>query len=286
MPAGFTDTNGALAYLDEIGRGDDAAMDVFEAALALSAPCHPGISLDKYRNHRIRLAEDVRALHARELAEGKPDTLDTKIAALAEVFTRRHGYIGDDYRYNDLQNADLIRVIDRRLGLPVALSVLCIAIGRDIGWPVEGINFPAHFVVRMEQDGQRRIIDPFQGCIVLEARDLRDILKKTTGTGAELSAAYFTPTTNRGTLLRLENNIKFRQIEAEDYESALATVDLMRRFAPDEYRLDLDAGVLQARLNQPLLAIRSLERYISAVSNPHDRQDALRLLGEIKASLH
>jgi regulator of sirC expression with transglutaminase-like and TPR domain len=284
MQAGFRTIDEALDYLDHIGTQDDADIDLFEGALALSVQNHPGISMDKYRNHRIRLAEDAKATHA-DYVKGRADDVQAKINAMAETFTRRHGYIGDDFRYNDLQNADLIRVIDRRLGLPIALAILCITMGRDLNWPVVGVNFPAHFVIRMEEGGVRRIIDPFQGCIVLEAQDLREILKTTMGPKAELSATYYEPAGNRDTLVRLQNNIKLRQIESEDYQSALATVDLMRRVAPQEYRLDLDAGVLLSRLERPVAAIEALERYVTNVSNPKDKHDATVLLQQLKGSL-
>ncbi len=284
MAPGFSTIDEAIEYLDAIGFQDDAQIDIFEGALALSIQNHPGISLDKYRNHRIRLAEDTQALHA-EYIKDHPDNLDAKIHVLAEVFTRRHGYIGDDFRYNDLQNADLIRVIDRRLGLPIALSILCITIGDDLGWPVVGVNFPAHYVIRMEEGGRREIVDPFQGCIVLNAPDLREILKTTMGPRAELSSSYYDPASRRETLVRLQNNIKLRQVESEDYNAALATVDLMKRMAPEEYRLDLDAGVLLSRLDRPMAAIEALERYIARVPNPRDRQDAVALLTQLRGTL-
>jgi len=282
---GFTNLNEALDYLDEIGCMDDADIDLFEGALALSAQEHPGTSLDKYRNHRIRLAGDTGALHA-EYIKGSPDNLEARIWALAEVFTRRQGYIGDDLRYNDLQNADLIRVIDRRLGLPISLSILCITIGRDLGWDVRGINFPAHFIIRISEGGSREMIDPFQGCITLKSHDLRDILKKTLGDRAELAAAYYEPASNRDVLIRLQNNIKLRQIEAEDYQGALATIELMKRIAPLEYRLDLDAGVVLARLEHPVAAIEALERYVAKVPNARDKHDAALLLQELRGSLN
>lgn len=282
MAQSFVNIDEALNYLDEVGRGEDSQIDLFEAALALSVQNHPNISLDKYRNHRNKLVEDVEKLYTEQRAKD----LNAKIHALAETFTRRHGYIGDDFRYNDLQNADLIRVIDRRLGLPIALSLLCITVGRDLGWSISGINFPAHFVIRVEEGASREIVDPFQGCIVLKAADLRDILKKTMGAKAELSASYYEPATNRDILIRLQNNIKLRQIEAEDYQSALATVDLMKRVAPSEYRLDLDAGVLLARMERPVAAIEALERYIAKVPNARDKHDATVLLQQLRSGLN
>lgn len=285
MLEGFNAIDEALQYLDRIGRMEDAQIDIFEGSLALSAQHHPGIVFDKYRNHRIKLAEDTKALHS-EYIKNHPDDLNAKIYALGECFTRRHGYIGDDFRYNDLQNADMVRVIDRRLGLPVALAILCVTIGRDLGWQVVGVNFPAHFLIRMEEGGKREMVDPFQGCIVLDAPDLREILKTTMGPRAELSSTYYEPATNRDTLVRLQNNIKLRQIESEDYQSALATVDLMKRLAPNEHRLDLDAGVLLSRLERPVAAIEALERYISKVSNPKDKQDATLMIQQIRGSLN
>lgn len=285
MLKGFNSIDEALRYLDQVGQTPDADIDLFEGALALSAQNHPGIVLDKYRNHRIKLAEDTKAMHV-EYIKDHPDDLAAKIHVLGEIFTRRHGYIGDDFRYNDLQNADMIRVIDRRLGLPIALAILCVTIGRDLDWPVVGVNFPAHFLIRMEEGGKRQMVDPFQGCIVLDAPDLREILKTTMGPKAELSSTYYEPATNRDTLVRLQNNIKLRQIESEDYQAALATVDLMKRLAPDEYRLDLDSGVLLSRLERPTAAIEALERYIAHVSNPKDKQDAHVLIAQIRGSLN
>ncbi|MCB1537879.1 MAG: tetratricopeptide repeat protein [Rhodospirillales bacterium] len=285
MKRGFNTAEEAIEYLDFVGTQDDSAIDLFEAALALSSHNHPGLSVDKYRNHRKRLADDTQALH-QEFLVRHDDDIDARIWALGECMTRRHGYIGDDYRYNDLQNADLIRVVDRRLGLPVALSLLCITVGDDLGWAIEGLSFPAHYVIRLEKDGRRAILDPFQGCIVLGAHELREILKSALGPQAELSASYYEPASRRDTLIRLENNIKLRQIEAEDYQSALATVELMKRIAPDEYRLDLDAGVLLSRLERPAGAIAALERYIDRVPNPADRRDAALLLQQLRGIVH
>ena len=66
--------------------------------------------------------------------------------ALAEVIARSYGYRGDSETYDDLQNADLVRVIERRKGLPVALSILYLArrprarAGRPRAWPFPAIS--------------------------------------------------------------------------------------------------------------------------------------------------
>lgn len=98
-------------------------------------------------------------------------------AALAEAM-RRQGYAGDVLTYDDLQNANLIRVIDRRKGLPVALGILWIHAARARGWRADGLAFPGHFLVRLEH---RVIVDPFNEGRLCDAAFLRRLLRATAG---------------------------------------------------------------------------------------------------------
>ena len=90
----------------------------------------------------------------------------------AEIVARSYGYRGDTESYDDLQNADLVRVIERRKGLPVALSILYLALARQQGWAAEGLAFPAHFLIRVgideeiEQSAQMPIPEIFAACSI------------------------------------------------------------------------------------------------------------------------
>ena len=95
-----------------------------------------------------------------EAAQGSDD-LVAQADALAAVLAEGYGYAGDTLTYEDLQNANLMRVIDRKKGLPVALGILYIHAGRAQGWDIAGLAFPGHFLVRIEGRGERRILDPF-----------------------------------------------------------------------------------------------------------------------------
>ena len=79
---------------------------------------------------------------------------------LAEIVARSYAYRGDSDTYDDLQNADLVRVIERRKGLPVALSILYLHVARAQGWDAEGLAFPAHFLIRVGIDGARHVSIP------------------------------------------------------------------------------------------------------------------------------
>lgn len=276
----------ARAYLEKLAQSADENIELAFAAIAIATLSQPDIHPERFFNHLDKLKLLVAENHAALLQQGETDDVNTRLRALQEVMVIDQGYEGDQKNYDDLQNADLIRVIERRKGLPIALCILYIHAARSQGWEIAGLNLPGHFVCRLEKDGERLIFDPFHSGRILQAPDLRQIVKQTAGPQAELSAAYFEPATNRDILIRLQNNIKYRLIDAEDYEAALKIVDVMRLIAPEEYRLLLDAGVLSARTERPRAAIDFLEDYIRLAPADRDRQEAAILLQQLKESLN
>lgn len=275
-----------LPYLEALGNLDDDQIDLAQAALALAAIDMDGISLQRFQHHLDALVKSVKDAHAHLLSKEEADTLQTRLAALTEVLHEEFGYNGDQETYDDLQNANLIRVIDRAKGLPITLCILYIHAARGQGWDIAGLNIPGHFLCRLDMDGQRLIFDPFEMAAIVEAHDLRRIVKRALGEDAELIAEYYEAASNRDILIRLQNNIKFRQIAGEDYESALKTVQVMMKIDPQEYRLKLDAGVLYARVEQPRAAIECLSAYIKEAPDSRDRMEAEMLLVELQNQLH
>lgn len=273
------------AFLIETGERDDADIDLGLTALAMAAMTHAGISIDRYESHLEKLARESKARHEELLKEGAADDAGTELAALKHILADREGYEGDLENYDDLQNADLMRVIDRRKGMPIAIAILYIDTGRKIGFEIEGLNFPGHFLCRIGHGSHRLIFDPFSRCEVLDAPGLRQLIKRIKGANAELNAGYYEPATNREILIRLQNNIKLRLIEAGDYKDALHAVEMMRLIDPHEYRLLFDAGVLYAKTGRKAEAIEVLEKYLTIATDYYDRRDAEDILKQLKDSL-
>ncbi len=273
------------SFLQKQAAKPDEKIDVAKCAIALSAVRRPGASMQSYFSHLKKLSDEVGARYQALLAAKAEDTLETRIAALKHVLSDHYSYQGDDEESEIIARADMIDVIDTRRGAPIALSILYMHCGRAQGWDVAGVTIPGHFVLRIEKGGRRVIFDPSQRCKILQAPDLRAFVKENLGEDAELSADYYDPPTSREILNRLQNNIKFRQIEAEDYAGALETVQASRLLDPGEYRLILDEGVLLARCNQPRAAIASLEEYIDKAPAHADKHDASMLLRHIRETL-
>lgn len=275
-----------LLQLRQAGEIPDDELGLADTALMLSALTHPGISTERYRHHIQKMGEEVGWRYHELVAAGEQELPETQVAALKHILADQYGYKGDDENYDDIQNADLIDVIERRKGMPITLSILYILVAQAQGWDVAGLNLPGHFIVRIDKDGHRVIFDPFNRCAILNAPELRQLLKKTMGPDAELSASYYEPVTARQILVRLQNNVKIRLIETEDYEGALRAVETMRAIDPQEYRLLLDEGVLCARTGRAQAAMIALEGYIKQAPNDRDRYDAQVLLDHIRSTVN
>ena len=195
----------------------------------------------------------------------------------------RWGYTGDSANYDDVANASIARVIDRRKGLPVALGILYIHVARQLGWPISGLNFPGHFLVRLE--GERIILDPFNGGQRLSAEELRRLLKVAEGNDAELLPEHYAAVSNRDILLRLQNNLRMRLFRSGDVRRAADITRSMLRIAPDETALWREAGVLYAELGDIGPAISALENFLGASGSDSERHQAAALLQSLRAQL-
>ncbi len=267
--------------LGEIGRRDDADFPIADAALHLAAARLPGLNLGPYRRHLERLTKEV----ADYAGPGTP-TLAGQYDALIQVIDRRYGYGGNESVFEDLDAANLARVIDTRRGLPVALGVVYIEVCNRLGWSLTGLDFPGRFLVRLEDAGGRMILDLFEGGRELTPPDLRGMLKTMAGADAELHPRYLSEMTARQVVLRLEDNIRVRQMQRGELADAADTIALMLLVAPDTGHLWREAGIVNARLDRVASAVAALEEYLKRAPGEEKGYEASLLLQELRAKLN
>ena len=270
----------AKQTLREIGAAPKVTFALGEAALALAVLDQPRVPLDQYRQHLDQLSKDI----GREAA-GAVDLSD-QLKALNTVLIDHHGYVGDQLNYDDMQNANLIRVIDRKRGLPVALGILYIHTARAQGWSISGLAFPGHFLLRLGEGGERLVLDPFHAGRARAPHDLRDLLKAMSGNDAELRPEHYADVSDRDILLRLQNNIKLRLIQQRDLAGAETIVSRMLLIAPEQTALWWEAGVLNAQAGQLQAAIDAIERFIALDDRPTARHEAVTLLQKLRDQLN
>lgn len=267
-----------LDYLKALGEGPMNGFDPGEAALAFAARERPMTPFARYVDHFSQLA------HAADKANAT--TAEAQAKTLSQVIHGEFRYAGDHRTYDDLQNADMVRVIDRRKGLPVALGIIHMSVAHRLGWSICGLGFPGHFLLRLECDGQRLPLDPFDQGRVLQAPDMRRILKSVQGEDAELTTDCYEPVSDRAVLLRLQNNIKLRRLRIGDIPGALRVAEGMLAFAPDTAELLREIAMMHMRLDNVSDAIRHFERYLLLEPDESLRHKAATLLQELKRRLN
>ena len=270
------------AFLQSVGNSSEHELDIARAALHLAALTRSKVDLEPAELHLGALTRSVAVRAQNEV----PVSAETAASILAGVVARENRYRGDDQTYDDLQNADLLSVIERRKGLPVTLGILYIHVARAQGWRAFGLNFPGHFLIALELGGRRAIIDPFHEGVCRTPPKLRELLKIVAGQDAELSADLFAPVPDRGVLLRLLSNIRLRLLQMRRLEDASETIDAMLLIAPQQPELWRDAGMLHAQLGKLGAAIEALETAIARDPNGTRQQETAALLQQLRQRLN
>ena len=271
---------GALAA---IGQLSDAEIDLAHAARQLPRARAPAAGWERAAAHLPDLAREASA-RGQFLGDRSPEI---KLGGLAGLIGARYGYLGDNETYDDLANADLVRVTERRRGLPVALGIVWLHCIRAAGWEGRGIDFPRHFLIRL--DGPRVseprpqiLVDVFAGGQATTAADLLAMARRRASDEAKIGPELVRPMTNRQILLRLQRNIVERQRASGAWEDAIVTLQGMVAIAPGEAGLWRDQAALHQRLGHLRAAIDCLQRFVAlaptgiAADQARDGIDAIR----------
>lgn len=280
----------AEAALDAIGKLPDGEIDLAGAAVQLARVGAPGADWHAAQAHLSDLARDAAAFPAAA-------DLPARAHSLAVLLSGRHEYAGDAETYDDAANANLIRVIERRRGLPVALGILWLHCARVAGWDAHGVDFPGHFLVALtrmrnphgmgeRRDGRQVVVDPFAGGLVLGAAELRALARRIEGPEAVLRPGLLRPMTPREVLLRLQNNLRMRRLQARDLPGALACLETMLRIAPEAASLWQDRALLHEALEQPAAAIWAWERFLRLVPTGEVADRARAAVGALRTQLN
>jgi regulator of sirC expression with transglutaminase-like and TPR domain len=279
-PPQSPDPEACAGFLRALGGTDGRVLPLAEAALALAAFERRRVDFARYREHLALIARDI-AQHP-----GAAGDLTERARALNEIILLKYGYSGDELTYDDLQNANLMRVIDRRKGLPVALGILFIDAARAQGWEAAGLAFPGHFLIRLAERAERLILDPFHNGQVCGAAELRELLKAVTGDDSELAPAYYAPVADRDVLLRLQNNMKSRLLQQQRFAQAVEVVERMLMLAPDLAELWREAGLLHREVGNLRAAGAALEQYVVRAPDGRERHQAAAILQQLRGRLN
>lgn len=276
----------ARAALSAAGLLPDAEIDLAAVALQFARIDAPEAD---WRAASAALSELAQSAVAAAAADPEADAggdPERRRALLAGLIHERLGFAGDTESYDDPANANLIRVLERRRGLPVALGILWLHAAEAAGWSAHGVDFPGHFLVAVEGTRGQALVDVFDGGTGLQAPDLRLLIKRVEGEAAELRPGLLRLMGRRAVLLRLQNNIKLRRLRAGDLAGALASTEDMLRLAPDHAALWREAGLMNQRLERINAALECLDRSLELEPRGEAANRIRAVVEELRHRLH
>ena len=239
-------------------------IDIVEVSLAVAAEEYPALDIER-ETARVRLisAEGARRVYTLSNPFARLDALRTYL--FEEL-----GFHGDHEDYNDPRNCYLNEVLERRLGIPVTLSILFMEVASAAGFDTRGISLPGHFIVGVRYDGRDLLVDPYHGGVIISEEDCRALVKRTTGRPSLFKRQLLDGTTSRQMLARLLLNLKHVYLEKPDYARALSVVERILLLSPNDATEIRDRGLLQAHLGRAGEAIVDLETYLTRTPGAPD----------------
>jgi regulator of sirC expression with transglutaminase-like and TPR domain len=246
-----------------------------QAALALAEEEYPRMEPEEYLVRLDLLAERVR----RKAPLGRSATA---LHALRKVLFEEEGYRGNEADYGDPRNSFLNEVIERRLGLPITLSILYMEVARRAGLELHGVGYPGHFLAKYTAaSGTEIFVDAFHGGEMLSAEECVARYRARTG-GRDLDRRHLAAIAPRQILARMLYNLKRTYLERRDDVRAYWVLDRILLLAPGQLEALRDRGLVTARLGVAGAAERDLEAYLARASSATDVQEVRRVLAGLR----
>ena len=250
-------------------------IDLATASLWIAAEEYPDLDTIAYLGKIALLAVRVKSKVRR--ARSVYDAIHVINALLFET----EGLRGNRSEYYDARNSYISDVLDRKLGIPIALSVIYMEVARRAGLKLRGIGLPGHFVLQAGEGQSEIYVDPFDSGGLLTRRECITLVRTSAGASVE-AERFLEPYTNRSILRRALTNLKVIYLKQNDQSRALAAAERVRIVAPGLWENLADLARIHARLGHFEAAAQSLAEYVDLAPDSHDLASARETLRQLR----
>src|SRR5579883_329792 len=256
----------------------DSTVTLDAAALAMAEFESPGLDLAKYLAVLDRFADDLRPRVLNQSGE--------QFVQLANDYLFGElGFRGNQAEYHDPRNSCLNYVLDRRIGLPITVSVVYIEVARRLERPVAGVGLPGHFIVRYDDGAFATYIDPFHEGKLLSQQDCRALAREITGTDIGVDSSALEPVGVRYIVVRMLNNLRAAYFRSREFPKCAAVLDLLIEYFASNPEYYKARGVVRLKLRKLAGARNDFQKYLQYSPDAADRADVTRQLQAIHQSL-
>jgi regulator of sirC expression with transglutaminase-like and TPR domain len=247
-------------------------LDLAATALMIAAEEYPHLTPGPYLEQLDQLAGRV----GERLGNERAPLL--VLQEMNQVLFREERFRGNGEAYYDPRNSFLNDVLDRRVGIPISLSLIYLEVGWRLGLPLKGVGFPGHFLIRYEGEVIRVLLDPFDDGRLRFEDEAQALLDRVYGGLVRLQPEFLEPAGKKDMLVRLLKNLKAIYLNAGEDAKALAAIERILLLRPVAVELR-DRGMLLARSGRAEEAVADLEEYLTRTP---DATDARRVRNMIE----
>ena len=268
------ETSTAIDRFESLVTGNGDRLDLAECALTAAAAMRPEADVTRGLDRLTELAAGASFRVAR--AESPLGQINALNAHLFDEL----GFAGNVDDYYDPRNSLMDEVIDRRLGIPITLSLVYVEVAKRVGAPMVGVGMPGHFLVR-HVDEESLYVDPYhRGVIVNEAECVEQFRR--INQGMHWDPAFLAPVSDRAFLARMLRNLGAIWTQRGELRLAERVLTLLVALQPGEGGHRRDRGMLRFRLGERDLALDDLELYIGPDVGAPDAWYVRRLIERIR----
>lgn len=264
-------------FYQEVDRADEL-IDLSKAALYIALEEYPTLSPDEYLN-----ALDTMANEVKERLPNAQYPLRI-IQAINQYLYDDLGFAGNQENYYDPRNSFLNEVLDRRLGIPITLSLVYLEIARRIDFPMVGIGMPGHFLIRPDFEEAGIYVDAFNGGNILFPEDCEARLAQIYNQPVKMQPHFLAPVSNREFLMRMLGNLKAIYLNQGENLKAIAAIEYMLLLFPEAIIERRDRGILYYQLGLWSEARQDLEIYLASTPSAEDASVIRQLLARMSSS--
>ncbi|MBX3185808.1 MAG: transglutaminase family protein [Labilithrix sp.] len=277
---------GDLPSFEELAKMPDAKLDAVLGAALVARDAYDDLDVRGVLRELASLGAPLEgaALHRKPL-RGQAE-------AVSERF-RELGFRGNTADYYDPRNSLLPDVLERKLGIPITLSLVWCELAKHAGVFARGVAFPGHFLVRVDAPApgaETLVVDPFDGGRILDDAAIGRLLERAIGEAAEVHPTLLAPASARAILVRLLTNLESTWAKRGDHARALVAIDRILTLVPDSARMLRERAALALRIGATELARADLSRVIElephAPDVPHIEARLAKLAAASKQTFH
>ena len=248
-------------------RERDEDISLAKAALYIAGEEYPELEVSKYLKTLDKLGEEAGQYI------GTTDDPKSALHRLSEYLFVRQGFHGNHDNYYDRDNSYLNRVLERKTGIPITISIVYMEVGRRLGLILDGIGLPGHFLLRHGPPEGDLYVDPFEGGRLLSKADCEQKVYDMFEGKARFREEFLLPCTKKQILVRVLTNLKYVSHHQGDYQRAIAALDRIDIIEPGLGSNLKERATLHYELSQYRLAIMDLELYLKTTPQAEDAGD-------------